>query len=157
MDDLIKFAADSLLIVILLIAGGLGVYHVVRTKIVAAVTPHALMASMTSLLIAKLMSLVYQPSSSRPFIDLGVSAKAAYIDNPGFPSDHVLLAGVIVIMLYVLTPYKKVALILAGLTVAMAIGRVLALVHTPVDVLGGAIAALVGSIWYLSLKRKQIQ
>jgi membrane-associated phospholipid phosphatase len=159
MELLIRFTADGLLLVILSIAGVVGVYSVVfRSKKVKSYTPYAVMSALTALLIAKLLSLVYQPSDARPYIEQGVQAGAAYIDNPGFPSDHALLATVIVIMLLVLTPYKKLAVVLGVLVIVMSVGRVLALVHTPQDIVGGIAAATVGAVWYFGLRKsKQLQ
>lgn len=159
MEHLIRFAADGLLLMILLIAGAAGVYYVVyKAKKTKEYTPYALMAALTALLIAKLISLVYQPNAARPYLEKGVQAGAAYIDNPGFPSDHALLATVLVIMLFALTPYKKLAVFLAVLTICMSIARVLALVHTPLDIVGGIAAASVGAVWYLSMRKsKQLQ
>jgi membrane-associated phospholipid phosphatase len=40
------------------------------------------------------------------------------------------------------------------LTVAVAIGRVLALVHTPIDVIGGMAIACIGALWYIQPRLK---
>ena len=150
MEQIVRFVADGLLLVILAIAGLAGIYRlVIRTRRLRAVAPFAIMAALTSLLVAKLVSLVYQPSDARPYIELGRAAGAAYIDNPGFPSDHALLATVVVLMVAALTPYRKTAILLGVLVIVMSVGRVLALVHTPLDVLGGIAIGLIGGIWYL--------
>lgn len=155
MDQVIKFIADGLLLVILGVAGGAGLFYLVgKTKQFKDVASYAIMAGLTSLLIGKLVSMVYQPSKTRPYLELGKSAGAAYIDNPGFPSDHALLATVVVLMLYVLTPYRKLALLLAVLVVVMSAGRVAALVHTPLDVFAGIAIGLVGGLWYFQRKAK---
>lgn len=155
MDLLLKFIADGLLLCIIAAAGLSGVYYLmIRTRDVSKVAPYAIMAGLSSLLIAKLLSLVYQPSGARPYIEMGVSAGAAYIDNPGFPSDHALLATVLVMMVFALTPYKKLAIVLGVLTVVMSIGRVMALVHTPLDIVGGIVIGIIGAVWYQQLKNK---
>jgi membrane-associated phospholipid phosphatase len=48
------------------------------------------------------------------------------------------------------TKNKVLAGTLLVLAVLVGIGRVLALVHTPLDVVGGVFAACVGAIWYLT-------
>ena len=155
MDQVIKFIADGLLVVIVGVAGGAGLYYLVgKTKKYKDVASYAIMAGLTSLLIGKLVSIVYQPSETRPYLELGKSAGAAYIDNPGFPSDHALLATVVVLMLFVLTPYRKLAVLMAVLVIIMSAGRVAALVHTPLDVLAGIAIGLVGGVWYLQRKAK---
>lgn len=63
-----------------------------------------------------------------------------------------LLAVVIVCAVYYLTPFRKLAVVLAVLSLLMGLARVLALVHTPIDIFGGIIAGLSGIIWYKMLK-----
>ena len=99
------------------------------------------------------MSLIYQPAVARPFLALGVEPGAAYIDNPGFPSDHALLATVVIIAVYALTKNRRLGILLTFLLVAMCVGRVMALVHTPLDVMGGIVAGSVGAIWYKKLTK----
>lgn len=108
----------------------------------------ALMAGLTALLLAKLFATVYQPDELRPFVEMGVEPLAAYLDNPGFPSDHVLFAAAIALGAYFETTKRVLAYWLLGLTLLIAIGRVLALVHTPVDVIGGLVFAALGGLWY---------
>lgn len=153
---MIAFAADGLLIVIALVAVSLGIVWLWRSKPdLKQVASYAIMAGLTSLLAGKLMSF-WQPSAVRPFVEKGVEAGAAYIDNPGFPSDHALLATVIVMALYFLTPYRKTSYVLMGLVVVMSVARVLGLVHTPLDVVGGTFAGIVGVVWYLKARTDKV-
>lgn len=115
--------------------------------------PVVVMAGLTSLLAGKVLSLIYQPAVARPFLALGVEPGAAYIDNPGFPSDHALLATVVIIAVYALTKNRRLGILLTFLLVAMCVGRVMALVHTPLDVIGGIVAGSVGAIWYKKLTK----
>ena len=149
MDLVVRLLADGALIVLL------GVCAVVlawstRHRIWSTV-PVMVMAGLTSLLAGKLMSLLYQPAIARPFIELGVSPGAAYIDNPGFPSDHALLATVAVVAVYAVSRRKWLALVMVFVIVLMSIARVVALVHTPLDIIGGIVAGLVGAVWYRKL------
>ncbi|MEO5690788.1 MAG: phosphatase PAP2 family protein [Candidatus Saccharimonadales bacterium] len=152
MEHLVKFAADGLLIVILAITACVGLYHVVKARKIRRLAPVAIMAAITALYVAKLLSIVYQPSEMRPYIQRGLEAGASYINNPGFPSDHALLATVAVIMLAAVTPYKKLAVGLFILVIIMSAARVVALVHTPMDVIGGIFTAGIGALWYLKVK-----
>jgi len=54
------------------------------------------------------------------------------------------------------TRSKVLGIILLILTLLVCVGRVLALVHTPLDVIGGLLVATVGAGWYLTdwLKRR---
>lgn len=109
-----------------------------------------LMAGLTAYLFAKLIGFIYQPALERPFELLGLSAGASFLNNPGFPSDHALFVTAITCAVWFETRNKLLTVILISLTLAVAIGRVLALVHTPIDVVGGVVIALAGSLWYLN-------
>ena len=149
MDQVIRFLADGVLLAILVVA--------VCTLIFGTTTrekktgyPYLIMAGLTSLLVGKLMSLVYQPDFARPFLEEGAQAGAAYIDNPGFPSDHALLGAAAVLAVIVFVRNRALSIALVAGLVLMCVARVLALVHTPLDVIAGTIAGLTGGIWYLS-------
>lgn len=147
MSELIRFLADGSLVIIIFI----GSVILLRSVPVASWLdkyPLVIMAGLSSLLVGKLVSLIYQPSGARPFLESSVSAGAAYIDNPGFPSDHALLATVVVLAVYFMTNHPRLAFMLAFLTIIMCVARVLALVHTPLDVLGGVLLGVTGAIWY---------
>lgn len=149
---LIKFAADGLVVVIVLIGAGV---LLMKTPKGARLETYSvvLMAGLTAYLCATLIASIYQPEAARPFQQLGVDAGAAYLDNPGFPSDHTLFCMAIVLAVWFGTKMKKTAALLLVLTLIVAIGRVLALVHTPLDVVGGIIIALTGLPWYLQWKQ----
>jgi undecaprenyl-diphosphatase len=108
-----------------------------------------LLAGLTAYLLAKLIGTIYQPASQRPFELLGVEAGAAYLDNPGFPSDHALFVTTILAAVWFSTKNKILSSILLGLVMLVCVGRVLALVHTPLDVIAGVAIALVGALWYI--------
>lgn len=150
-DAIIRFLADGTLIIIFICGVGL-ILWATQPRHWLQKLPVGVMAGLTSLLVGKLMSLVYQPAVARPFLELGASPGAAYIDNPGFPSDHALLAGVVVYAVYFLTPYKKIAGALGLVAVMMGLARIEALVHTPIDVVAGFVAATIGALWYATKK-----
>ena len=113
------------------------------------------MAGLTAFLVAKLLATLYQPTGERPFQLLGVAPGAAYLDNPGFPSDHALFVTAIMLAVWFETKSKVLTGILAVFVVLVCIGRVLALVHTPLDVAGGILVACIGAAWYLNVQIKQ--
>lgn len=149
MDYIIRLLADGLvfpLVVVAIVALLIGVPN--RQKF--SVYSRMLVAGLTSYLVAKLMSLAYQPSSERPFELLGVDPGASYLNNPGFPSDHALFVWVIVFAVwYGLAAKHWVVIMAVCLAVGVSLGRILALVHAPIDVVGGIIAAAIGALWYL--------
>lgn len=148
---LLKLVADGTLILILILAAPVVLFSIRHKFWVHA--PVLIMAGLTSLLVGKVMSLLYQPAIARPFLELGVEPGAAYIDNPGFPSDHALLATAAVAAVYALTKWRSVSGVLVLLVVIMCVGRVAALVHTPLDVIAGVVAGLSGAVWYKKLTK----
>lgn len=150
---MLELIADGLIVPVALIGAYALWLYVPKGKKLQAYS-YALMAGMTSLLFAKLISIVYQPNAQRPFELLHQKAGALYFDNPGFPSDHALFVTVIVLAVFALTGRKKLSLVLAALALLVCIGRVLALVHTPADVIGGIAAGLIGGLWYLARDKR---
>src|SRR5689334_14339723 len=130
---LIKILADGAVIPIILLGGWALVFKVKRGERYHAYC-RILMAGLTAYLLAKLVGSIYQPELERPFELLGVSAGASFLNNPGFPSDHVLFCTAITLAVWFETRRKSIAITLAALTLAVAVGRVLALVHSPLDV-----------------------
>lgn len=108
-----------------------------------------LMAGLTAYLIAKFVATIYQPTDQRPFELLGVDPGAAYLDNPGFPSDHALFVTAILAAVWFTTKNKLLSGMLLVLVILVGVGRILALVHTPWDVIAGVAIALVGALWYI--------
>jgi len=146
-QDIIRLFADGAVIPIVLIAGYLLLFKVPSGHRYEAYT-RILMAGLTSYLVAKLLGSVWQPSGERPFEILGVAPGASYLNNPGFPSDHALFTAFLTLAVWFETRQKKLSILLGVLTLLVCIGRVLALVHTPLDVLGGLLVASVGALWY---------
>jgi membrane-associated phospholipid phosphatase len=144
---IIKLIADGAVVVIALVAAGALLFFVPNKQKFDAYA-RILMAGLTAYLVAKLVGSIYQPAMERPFELLGQAAGASFLNNPGFPSDHVLFAMTLSLAVWFETKRHKLAIFLLILTVLMGIGRVLALVHTPLDVLGGIVFACAGALWY---------
>lgn len=151
-QTIIELIADGAVIPIVLLAGYALLFCIPKGQRYEAYA-RILMAGLTAYLVAKLIGMVYQPSGERPFELLGLEPGASYLNNPGFPSDHALFTGFLTLAVWFETRKKKLTLILIALTVAVCVGRVLALVHTPLDVIGGLVVACVGALWYLQDKR----
>ncbi|MEP6710750.1 MAG: phosphatase PAP2 family protein [Candidatus Saccharibacteria bacterium] len=144
---IIKLVADGAVIPIALIGAWALIFKIPKGHRFEAYG-RILMAGLTAYLLAKLLSSVYQPSTERPFQILGVSPGALYLNNPGFPSDHALFTAAITLAVWFETRLKTLSLILLALTLTVCVGRVLALVHTPLDVIGGLAVASLGAFWY---------
>jgi membrane-associated phospholipid phosphatase len=148
---LIRVAADYTMIPIVLIGAYALVFKIPKERRFKAYA-RVLVAGLTAYLLAKLVGSIWQPDGLRPFELLGKAAGASYLQNAGFPSDHVLFATAITCAVWFETKQKVLTWILAILVVVVGVGRVLALVHTPIDVIGGVIFALFGALWYLNSK-----
>ncbi|HET6747126.1 MAG TPA: phosphatase PAP2 family protein [Candidatus Saccharimonadales bacterium] len=147
-QTLIRLLADGLLVPIVLFSGYALVFWIPKGGRFEAYK-RIFIAGLTTYLIAKLMGAVYQPSMERPFELLGIAPGASYLPNPGFPSDHALFAVFLTVAVWFETRRKSASIILVALTILMCIGRILALVHTPLDIVGGIFVALLGALWYL--------
>lgn len=149
MQALVRFIADGTVILAVIIA----VYSLIRyvpTKRKYEAYCRILMAGLTAFLTAKLLAILYQPETLRPFELMGVNPGAAYLNNPGFPSDHALFVTAITLAVWFETHDRLATGLLVVLLIMVGFGRVAALVHTPVDVIGGVLVALFGAAWYMT-------
>ena len=150
----IRLIADAAVIPVVLIGAWALLFKVPKGRRFEAYS-RVLMAGLTAYLLAKFVGTIYQPATLRPFELMGVEAGASFLNNPGFPSDHALFVTAITCAVWFETRMKKTAIALVILTLLVCVGRVLALVHTPLDVIGGIVIALVGALWYSNVPRKQ--
>ena len=143
LDIIIRILADVLVVPIVAIAAWAMFAKIPKAARFERIA-RGVVVGLFALFLAKVLSLTYQ-EGERPFVELGVQAKAAYLNNPGFPSDHVLFVFTITLVVWAATKNKKIALVLLIMSALVALGRVLALVHTPLDVLGGMACAFVAA------------
>ena len=153
MQFVISILADWLLLSIILMSLYMFIWKV-KGSTRYDVYAHIFMAGMTSYLMAKIAAQIWQPTGLRPFEVMGTQAGASFLNNPGFPSDHALFAMFLTIAVWYATRNRVVTIVLLLLTVGLCVGRVLALVHTPTDVIGGIVIALLGSTWYIATAKK---
>lgn len=153
-EVVIKLIADGAVVPIVLVGAWALLFRVPHNERYRAYC-RILMAGLTAYAAAKLIGSIYQPELQRPFELLGAEAGASFLNNPGFPSDHVLFCTAITLAVWFETRHKVLTGVLIALTVLVATGRVLALVHSPLDVIGGIAIAAIGAIWYL--QREPVQ
>lgn len=153
---IIKIFADGAIIPIVIIAGYALLFLIPSSRRFEAYA-RVIMAGLTAYLFAKLLASIYQPVGERPFLVLGLKPDALYLNNPGFPSDHALFATFLTLAVWFETKRKDLTILLAILTLSVCVGRVLALVHTPLDVIGGILIAGIGALWYLQEGDKQVR
>ncbi len=150
-DTIVRIIADGAVVPIVLIGAYALLFKIPMNKKYEAYC-RILLAGLTAYLVAKLLGSIYQPAVERPFEIMGATAGASYLNNPGFPSDHALFVAAITFAVWFETRSKKIAIVLAVLTFLVCLGRVLALVHTPLDVIGGVAVAALGAGWYLTAR-----
>ena len=63
----------------------------------------------------------------------------------------------ITLAIWFATKNKTLAITSLVLTLGVCIGRVIALVHTPLDVIGGIVIACTGIVWYLYPRQKRLK
>ncbi|MGY4893484.1 MAG: phosphatase PAP2 family protein [Candidatus Saccharimonadota bacterium] len=151
---IIRIIADVAVIPVILLGAWALIFKIPKGKRFEAYC-RILMAGLTAYMLAKFIATIYQPATLRPFELMGVEPGAFYLNNPGFPSDHALFVTAIACAVWFETRMKKLSIALAILVVLICVGRVVALVHTPLDVIGGVVIALTGALWYSNVPRKQ--
>lgn len=155
-ETIVRVIADGAVIPVIVIGAYMILFKIPKGRRFESYS-RILLAGLTAYLVAKLVASIYQPSSERPFELLGQQAGALFLNNPGFPSDHTLFVTAITCAVWFETKNKLISLILAGLVALVCIGRVLALVHTPADVIFGVIFGLIGALWYLDYKPRSVK
>ena len=152
MDNLIIFCAKYLIFVIVLAILLVWLKLSVKTRwqFAAAVVSAGIIAFALSKITG---ALYYHP---RPFVTQNIEPLISHGSDNGFPSDHTLLAMTLSTVIYYYRP--RLAAGLFGLTLLVGIGRVLAHVHSPVDILGGLVlGALAGWAGYQLAKKLLLQ
>lgn len=152
MQLFVSLIADWLVFVVVAVAAVSLLFFVQNSK-KFTVYSRILIGGLLSYFIAKLMAVLYQPSTMRPFEEMGVDPLASYLPNPGFPSDHTVFVWALVFAVWYAVKNWKFRLVLLILALCVSFGRVLALVHAPIDVYGGIFAATIGAMVYLPESR----
>jgi len=147
-DILVRIIADGAVVPVVLIGAWALLFRLKPGSRYQAYC-RVLLAGVTAYMAAKFVGAIYQPELQRPFELMGVDAGASFLNNPGFPSDHALFCTAITLALWFETRQKWIPLTALALTLIVCVGRVIALVHSPLDVIGGVAIACVGALWYL--------
>lgn len=87
-----------------------------------------------------------------PFAYKNTEALAWHINNVNsFPSDHMMLISAATFVVWASTRNHKLGLSLLAISIVVGAGRVLALVHWPVDILASAVIAAVTTVAIYSI------
>jgi undecaprenyl-diphosphatase len=135
MKSLIIFAARDLVFVIALLSGLVFLRATAKQKQLLLVSAGlALLIGFALVLIAG--AIHYH---ARPFVLYNIAPLVAHGNDNGFPSEHTFIA---MLMAFLIAQVSwRWGLGLFGLALAVGIGRVAALVHWPIDIVGGTIIA----------------
>ncbi len=143
MDSIIIFCAKYLIFFI----GLLAAYTYYRTNKRREFLIAVILAIIIALILAKLAGAIYY--HPRPFVTEHIKPLISHGSDNGFPSEHTVAAMTLTTVIYFYR--KKFAALALGLTFFVGLGRVLAHVHSPIDIIGGvAIGAVAGYLGYKS-------
>lgn len=148
MDSLIIFCAKYLIGAVALLLGWAWLRSTRPGKIKFAIA--AVVAGAIALFLAEIAGKIfYDP---RPFVTRNLQPLVQHAPENGFPSGHTWISMTTTALLY----YYGRSLFLVSLVITVAVGtaRVLALVHSPIDIVGGIIIGSVAG--YLGYRIAQI-
>lgn len=135
-EVIITFAASYL---IWFMFAGLAVLWLIDGKIKKEQVAHALIASFLAWLITEFIKQIFH--TPRPFMVDGFHPLTVTTPtDPAFPSSHSALAFALAFTVWLHD--KKVGIIFITLAILVGVARILADVHYPVDIVGGAIVGL---------------
>jgi undecaprenyl-diphosphatase len=140
MDQIIIFCAKYLLVFVVLglVVTFFRVSPENKKRLIVAVIAGGIVAFILSRIGGHLID------DPRPFVTRHVTPLIPHGPDNGFPSDHALFTGLLTAVTFFFS--KKIASIMAVLTVMVGVARVLALVHSPLDIAGGWVFAAIGAV-----------
>lgn len=142
MDAVIVFCAQYLFLLVILleilavIRLGKNVNEKVRFASVVIV------AGIIAFILSRVSSHFYY--DPRPFVREHVKPLFPHIPDNGFPSDHALLTGTLTAAAYLFN--RKYANLILIPTIIIGVARVLAKVHSPIDIAGGWLFGIIGAV-----------
>jgi undecaprenyl-diphosphatase len=85
----------------------------------------------------------------RPFVSGDITPLFLHAADNGFPSDHTTLAALLAFIGYAYS--KKIGLVMTFIALAIGVARVLAHVHSWIDIFGGVIIAAISAILAINI------
>ncbi len=137
MDSLIIFAAKYLIGAIVLVLAYVWLRANKQTKLQMMVV--VVLAGVLALILSRIAGKLY--FDPRPFVRSGVKPLIPHMADNGFPSDHALLSMTLTAALYFYS--KKGALFASVITLGVSTARVLAHIHSPIDIAGAWVIGIV--------------
>jgi len=130
-------AAKYLFIVVGLIAAIYWLSVPKKEKIRLAV--FGLIAAVVTFVLVKLGAALY--FDPRPFVTHNVTPLFPHGTDNGFPSDHTALTAFIAVTIYSAT--KRLGLVLFFMALLIGLARIIGHIHSPIDIIGSIVFALV--------------
>jgi undecaprenyl-diphosphatase len=140
MNAIIIFCAQYLYLFVIL--GFVVAWFRVSNKTKAQFLAATIVAGIIAFILSRIGGHVYY--DPRPFVTEHVKPLIPHAADNGFPSDHALLTMTLTAITYFFR--KRIAVIMLVLTVAIGIARVLARVHSPLDIIGAWVFGVIGAI-----------
>jgi undecaprenyl-diphosphatase len=112
-----------------------------------------IIVALVSLVLAKLGSALYY--DPRPFVTHNVTPIYPHGADNGFPSDHTLLASFVAVSVYYLN--KRLGIGLFVLAALVGIARIAGHIHSPIDIIGSMVFAIIGGLVAVLITPKLIQ
>ena len=139
MNSVIIFCASYLYLLVIV---GIGIAWLRTTKnLKAQFIVATVLAGAVGFILTRIASkLYYEP---RPFVTQHIKPLIAHAADNGFPSDHALLTMTLTTIAYFYN--RKIALAMLLLTVIVGAARVLAKIHSPLDIWAGWLFGVIGA------------
>jgi len=119
---------------------GIFVLWVVDGKIKKEQALHALLSSLVAWMVVEMLKSLTE--TARPFVVNGADPLTLTVPNGyAFPSAHTAIAFAIAITIWLHD--RTVGYVFLALAVLVGVGRIIANVHYPVDVIGGAVIGII--------------
>jgi undecaprenyl-diphosphatase len=133
MEDLIVMFCATFLIWFLF--AGLGILWVVDGKIKKEQVIHALLATLLAYVLSEVFKYIFH--TQRPFLTNGREVDVLFIPKDGaFPSGHAAQSFALAITVFLHD--RKIGFWFVVAAILIGVARVIANVHYPIDILGGA-------------------
>ena len=140
MNKVIIFCAAYLYLVVIIGFGMAWINTIKNRKIQFIVM--TIVAGIIAYILSLIASRLY--FDPRPFVIEHVKPLIAHAADNGFPSDHALLTMTLTATTYFFN--KRVALGMLSLSIIIGIARVLAKIHSPIDIGAGWLIGIIGAV-----------
>lgn len=139
MDNIIFFCAKYLFVFVV-IGSAIAWLRINKNAKVQFVLA-AILAGIIALVLSRIAGKLY--FDPRPFVSEHVKPLINHAADNGFPSDHALFTMTLTAVTYFYS--KKIASLMLLLTIIVGIARILAKVHSPLDIGGGWVLGAIGA------------